>query len=372
MKLTKVDLSDLTNVKKFIHFPFELYRKSKYWVPPFISTMMKNMDPNRHPFYTHSEAEFFMVLDGEQPIGRIAVMENRRFNQYRNKSTAFFGFFDCINDQTAANTLFEAAIHWAKNRGLDTMMGPKGLLGSEAGGVLVEGFEYIAAVSMPYNFPYYDELIRSAGFQKDTDHLSGYLRADHQLPERIFRIAEKVKDKRGFWVKSFQSKEEMKTWIPRVARVHADAFANNYSFIPPTEKEMEMIGHSIISIADPPLVKLVMKGEDVVGFLISYHGISKGIQRAKGKLMPFGWMWILLDKKFTKWVNVNGVGLLPTYQGSGANAILYTELQKTIRAYPFKHVEVVQVDEKNFASFSDMENIGVQWRKRHRGYWRNL
>ncbi len=372
MKLIKVDLTDLTNVRKFVYFPFDLYRKSKYWVPPLINSMMKNMDPKRHPFYQHSEAEFYMVMDGAHTLGRIAVMENRRYNQYRNTNTAFFGFFDCVHDQSVANILFEAAFDWARKRGLNTVMGPKGLLGSEAGGVLVQGFEYMPAVSMPYNFPYYDELITSVGFQKDTDHLSGYLRADHQLPERFFRIAEKVKEKRGFWVKSFRSKDEMKSWIHKVAKVHAEAFANNYSFIPPSEAEMEMIAHSIISIADPPLVKLVMKDEDVVGFLISYHDISKGIQRAKGKLMPIGWMWILLEKKMTKWVNVNGVGLLPAYQGSGANAILYTELQKTIQAYPFKHVEVVQVDEKNFASFSDMENIGVQWRKRHRGYWREL
>lgn len=372
MEIKKVDLSNSSDVQQFIMFPFRLYRSSRFWVPPIIDTMRKNMDPNRHPFYQHSEAEFFLAVEGGQTLGRVAVMENRRFNQYRNVKAAFFGFFDCVDDDQVSKRLFETVFEWAKKRGLNMVMGPKGLLGSEAGGVLVEGFDLLPAVSMPYNYPYYDRLLTEVGFEKDTDHLSGYLRANHQLPERFFRIAEKVKEKRGFWVKSFASKDEMKMWIPKVARVHAEAFANNYSFIPPTEAELEMIAHSIISIADPPLVKVVMKGEDVVGFLISYHNISRGIQRAKGKLMPIGWMWILLEKKLTKWVDVNGVGLLPAYQGSGANAILYTELQKTIQAYPFEHVEVVQVDEKNFASFADMENIGVQWRKRHRGYIREI
>ncbi|PWH16027.1 MAG: hypothetical protein DDG59_10240 [Anaerolineae bacterium] len=334
--------------------------------------MQKNLDPQRHPFYEHSQAEFFLALDQNRVVGRIGVQENRRHNHFRKTKDAIFCFFDAIEDEQVSNALFETIFEWAKRRGLERVIGPKGLLGSQAGGVLVEGFDRLPALSMPYNYPYYDRLITAAGFEKDTDHLSGYVRADHQFPERVIRIAEKVQARRGFWVKNFTSKKEMKQWIPIVARVHAEAFASNYSFVPPTEKELEMIAHSIISIADPPLVKVVMKGESVIGFLFSYHDLSRGLQKAKGKLMPFGWFWLLLEKRRTKWLNVNGAGLLPEYWGSGANVILYLELQKTIRRYPFEHVEVVQVDEKNLASKSDMEAIGVTWYKRHRNYWRTL
>ncbi len=372
MKIVKVDLNNLEWVKRFIAFPFELYRQSPYWVPPLWDEMLKNLNPRRHPFYEHSQAEFFLALEGSQIVGRIGVQENRRHNHFRKAKDAIFCFFESIDDEKVAQALFETIFDWARKRGLERVIGPKGLLGSQAGGVLVEGFEHLPALSIPYNFPYYDRLIGAVGFEKDTDHLSGYLRADHQLPQRILRIAERVKEKRGFWVKNFTSKEEMKPWIPVVARIHAAAFVHNYSFVPPTEKELEMIAHSILSVVEPPLVKVVMKGEDVIGFLISYPDISRGLQRAKGKILPFGWFWLLLEKRRTKWLNVNGAGLLPEYWGSGANVILYTELQKTVRQYPFEHVEVVQVDEKNFASKSDMEAIGITWYKRHRNYQRDL
>ncbi len=372
MRIEKVDFENRELVRRFILFPFWLYRSSPYWVAPLWDEMVKNLSPQRHPFYEHSEADFYIAIDNGEVVGRIGFQENKRHNLFRQTKDAIFCFFESIDDQDVSQALFETGFEWAKKRGLNRLIGPKGLLASQAGGILVEGFDRLPALSMPYNYPYYDRLITAAGFEKDTDHLSGYVRADHQFPERIVLIAEKVKEKRGFWVKNFSNKAEMKQWIPIVARVHAEAFANNYSFVPPTEKELEMIAHSIISIADPPLVKVVMKGENVIGFLISYHDISRGLQRAKGKVFPFGWFWLVWEKRRTKWLNVNGAGLLPEYWGSGANVILYTELQKTVRQYPFEHVEVVQVDEKNFASKSDMEAIGVRWYKRHRNYQRVL
>jgi hypothetical protein len=128
----------------------------------------------------------------------------------------------------------------------------------------------------------------------------------------------------------------------------------------------------IISVADPSLIKLVMKGDDVVGFIFSYHDVSAGLQKARGRLWPFGWFHILRDRKKTDWVNVNGVGLLPEYQGLGANTILYIEVAKSIQAFDFVHADIVQVNENNFASRSDMENMGVNWYKRHRNYKRDL
>ncbi|MCS6906887.1 MAG: hypothetical protein RML93_03275 [Anaerolineales bacterium] len=372
MKIVKIDLDNREWVRRFIAFPFRLYRSCPYWVPPLWEEMEKNLDPHRHPFYEHSQAEYFLALDGNEVVGRVGVQENRRHNHFRRTKDAIFCFFDSVEDESVSQALFEAVFDWSRRRGLERVIGPKGLLGSQAGGVLVEGFDHLPALSIPYNYSYYHRLITAAGFEKETDHLSGYLHVNHQLPERILRLAERVRQKRRFWVKNFTSKREMRRWIPTVARVYAEAFARNYSFVPPTEKELAMIAHSILSIVDPPLVKVVMKGENLIGFLIAYRDISRGLQRARGKIFPLGWFWLLLEKRRTKWLNVNGAGLLPEYWGSGANVLLYTELEKTVRQYPFEHVEVVQVDERNLASKSDMEAIGVTWYKRHRNYQRAL
>jgi hypothetical protein len=255
---------------------------------------------------------------------------------------------------------------------LDRIIGPRGLIAAQGGGMLVEGFEHRPAMGIPYNYAYYDRLLRSVGFEKDTDHLSGYLSGNHRLPERLHEIAAKVKQRRGFWIKNFETKDEMREWIPHVAKVHREAFADAHTFYPPTDAEMDAIADTLISIADPPLIKLVMKGDEVIGFIFSYHDISAGLQKARGRLWPLGWLFLLWEKRRTKWANVNGVGLLPAYQGLGANAVLYTELEKSLRPYGFEHVDVVQINETNYKSFSDMENIGVKWYKRHRAYLRSL
>lgn len=372
MHLRKLDTDRAQDIRCWIEFPFLLYRDCPQWVPPLMGEARKILDRRTHPFYQHSAADFFVVVSGEGVLGRIAVMENRSHNTFRGIKTAFFGFFEVVEGQDIAGELLGAACEWASERRLNTLIGPRGLIGTDGGGVLINGFEHRPALGIPYNYPYYDTFLETAEFEKDTDHLSGYLPISHQVPERIYAIAEKVKVRRGLWVKSFTSKAEMRQWVPRVAKVHAQAFAETYTFYPPSEAEMAIIAGTLIDIADPRLIKLVMKGEDVVGFIFAYHDISAALQKTGGRLWPSGWYTLLQERKRTKWVNVNGVGMLPAYQGLGGNALLYSELEKSVRTFDFEHIEVVQVNEKNNASRADMEAIGVRWYKRHRSYRREL
>jgi len=372
MLIRKLETDRAQDVRCWVEFPLQLYRDCPQWVPPLMGEARKVLDRRTHPFYQHSTADFFVVESGGGVLGRIAVMDNRSYNTYRAAKTAFFGFFEAVKDPDVARELLAAACEWARGRGLATLVGPRGLIGTDGGGVLVEGFEHRPALGIPYNFAYYDAFLETTGLEKDIDHLSGYLPISHQVPERINVIAEKVKARRGLWVMTFASKAEMRQWVPRVAKVHAQAFAETHTFYPPSEAEMAVIAGTLIDIADPHLIKLLMKGEDVVGFIFAYHDISAALQKAGGRLWPFGWYTLLQERKRTKWVNINGVGLLPAYQGLGGNALLYAELEKSVRAFDFEHIEVVQVNEKNLASRADMEALGVQWYKRHRSYKRAL
>jgi hypothetical protein len=305
-------------------------------------------------------------------VGRIAAMDNHRVNQFRGTQTAFFGFFEVVEDIDIASQLFHTAFEWARNRGLNQIIGPRGLIGSDSGGILVEGFQHRPALGVPYNPPYYDDFIKAVGFKKDTDHLSGYLPGDHVLPDRIKRIARVIQKRRGYWIKTFATKDEMRAWVLRVQAVHRQAFEGTHTFYPPTDEEMREIADTIISVADPRLIKLVMKGDEVIGFIFAYHDISAGIQKAKGKIWPFGWYHILKERNRNERFNINGVGMLPEFQGLGGNAILYTEIDKSVKSFGFKHIDIVQVNETNFTSYHDMEAIGVQWYKRHRSYKRDL
>jgi hypothetical protein len=372
MQARIIDTENPKDVNKFVDLPFQLYAENKQWVPPLVSSAKKILNRQKHPFYAHSEADFFLAEEDGRPVGRLAVMENRNFNTYRNTTAAFFGFFEVVDDEEVSQALFAMAFDWARARELETMVGPRGMNPTEATGMLVEGYEHRPAMNIPYNFPYYDRLVKAAGFEKDTDHLSGYLPGDYQMPERVLRIAEKIKKRRGMWIKSFQDKNEIRSWVPRVFDVYSTAFANSHTFFPPTEAEKEMIAETIIEITDPGLVKGVMKGDKLIGFIISYYDLSAALQRSRGRIWPFGWFWLMTERRRTKWANVNGAGLLPEYQGLGANVLLYTELAKTINEYGFEFADLVQVNEVNTASMADMEAVGVKWYKRHRAYKRDL
>jgi len=228
------------------------------------------------------------------------------------------------------------------------------------------------AVGITYNMPYYDRLISTYGFTKETDYLSGMLTKDRLLPKRVHEIADRVKQRGNFWIKSFKSIKEVEALIPKIEAVHHDAFKNNLAYYPSTSTEFEMLVKNIMAVADPTLLKAVMKGDEIAGFIIAYPNISKALQRIKGQIYPFGWIDLLLEKKRTKIIDIDGVGLLPQYQGLGNNALLYVEIEKTLLERGSESVEIIQVDERNFRSKSDMENMGVIFNKTHRAYRKTI
>jgi hypothetical protein len=371
--LQQIDLDRAGDVQRFIRFPFDLYRTCPLWVPPLVPDMRLALNPQKHPFYLHSAAAYFIIRNGKETLGRIGVLDNHYYNQYQKSRMAFFTFFDVVNDTQAARELFAAADDWARRRKLDEISGPRGLLASDAEGLLVEGFEHRPALGIAYNYPYYEKLVLENRYVKFSDNCSGYLPGNHQLEPRLYQIAERVKERRGFWIRSFTTKKEMVDIVPHAVGVINEAFSTfGKDHYPVPSEEVELASKTIVDVADPRLVKLVMKEQEIVGFIFSYHDISAALQKTHGRIWPFGWFLLLTEAKRTRWVNINGLGLLPKYQGLGANAVLYTALADTLHPFGFEHADVVAVEETNFRSRSDMETMGVKWYKRHRYYTKQI
>ena len=370
LEIRKIDTSSRGDVRRFIELPWAIYRGCEQWVPPLVDDVKTMMNRRSYPFYQHSDADFFLAERDGRAVGRIAVLENRHYNDHWSSHTAFFYLFDAFDDAEAASGMFAAIEAWAGRRGLNKIVGAKGFLQGDGIGVLVEGFEHHPAVGIPYNHEYYGPLIEAAGYQRQRDFMSAYLPGNATLPPRLHQIAEKMMERRGFTIKTFESKKELTAWIPAIVDVYNQTFLENWEFNPITEAEGKVIGERLLSIADPKLIKLVMKGEEVIGFLFAFHDISAALQRIKGRLWPLGWLVLMREFKRTEWVNVNGIGLLPEHRGVGANAVLYTEMAKSVHAFGFKHADVVQIEDKNAKSRAEMAALGVQWYKTHRVYRR--
>ncbi|MCJ7716470.1 MAG: GNAT family N-acetyltransferase, partial [Anaerolineales bacterium] len=325
-----------------------------------------------HPFYQHSDAEFFIAEDNGKILARIAVISNNRFNQTNRLDSAFFYFYESIDDQTVSNKLFETVFDWARERGHTRIYGPKGLLQGDGIGLLVKGFDYIPAVGISYNFPYYDKLVKQAGFQKKFDYFSGYLDTTVGLTDKVKRVAEKVKERSGFWVRKFETKDELLAIAPELREVYNAAFSGSEGFSPITEDEIILIAKRMLSLADPRLIKLVYKENKIIGFLFSYPNINRGLQKTNGRLFPFGWYHIMREFNKTRYMDTNGIGILPEYQGLGPTAVIYTELEKTFREFNFEYVETVQTREDNLASLGESSHFVMDWTKTHRVYEMDL
>jgi hypothetical protein len=332
------------------------------------------LNRDKHPYYEHSEADFFVAVRDGIVIGRIAVLENKNYNQFRNTNLAQFYLFECEDDQETAAALFSRGFEWAHERGLEQIIGPKGFCVLDGYGLLVEGYEHHQMMTMMnYNYPYYIDLVEAQGFVKEVDFVSCYLGAEaFRLPERIHRIADRVQQRGTLRVERFKTKRDLKAWAPRVGRAYNNAFIHNWEFSPLTENEISFVLDTILTVGDPRLIKIIAHDDEAVGFLFGFPDLSRALQRANGRLLPFGIFDLLLEMRRTKWIAVNGAGILPEFQGRGGNALLYSEMEKTVRDNHFEHGDLTQVAETAVQMRSDLINLGGKPYKNHRVYTRNL
>jgi hypothetical protein len=374
LRIEKVDTDIKSQVRRFVSLPYRLYANHPQWVPPIISDGYLYLNRQKHPFLEHSDADFFIAVRDGKDVGRIAGIENKRFNEYHHEKQAQFYFFDCENDPGVASALFNMVFEWAKGRGLTKVVGPKGMGPLDGYGILVEGFEHRQMMTMMnYNFPYYSELVESNGFVKEVDFVSCYLNANQfHLPDRIHSIAERVLKRGTLSVQRFNNKAELKAWANRIGEAYNNAFVNNWEYYPLTDKEIKFVLDNILLLADPRLIKIITSHDKAVGFMFGFPDVSAALQRARGKLFPFGIFDLLLEMRKTNWIAINGAGILPDYHGIGGNAVLYSEMEKTIRDFHYENADLTQVAETASQMRSDLINIGGKPYKNHRVYIKSL
>jgi hypothetical protein len=371
LTIEKVDTRNKEQVKRFVELPYRLYKDCPQWVPPLYVDAYAYLDRKKHPFHEHSNVDFFLAVRDGQEVGRIAAIENRPFNKYHNVRKSNFYFFDCENDLEAAALLFNRVIAWSKAYQLTEVVGPKGMGPLDGYGMLVAGYEHRQTMTMlNYNYPYYEQMIEAQGFTKEVDFVSCFLPADKfQIPQRVEQIAERVMKRGGLQAKRFRNKRQLIAWADRIGKAYNDAFVNNWEYYPLSPREIDFVVKNIMTIADHRLIKIITHGEEVVGFLFAFHDVSAALQRAKGRLFPFGLIDILREIKRTDTVAVNGMGILPEHQGHGGNAILYSEMGHTLLDFKqFKNVEMTQVAESAVQMRADLKNLnGVEY-KNYRVY----
>jgi ribosomal protein S18 acetylase RimI-like enzyme len=359
--------------REFISLPHRIYAGCPQWVPRFRKGV-RRMLRREHPYFDHADAQFLIAQRNGHTVARLLVVTNRRYNEHHERRDAHFYYFDAFDDAGAVDALFAAAREWAIDRGCDGIAGPM-LSGGAAGhGVLVDGFEHRAAMTMmSYNYPYYRDHLERQGMAKRVDMLSSRLHPPtFELPAKVRSVADKVLARGRFSVLRFSSKAELKAVAAEVVPMFNRSLAGHLQNYPLTQAELDALASDLLDVADPELIKILTYDGEYVGFLLAFPDVSEALRRSGGRLTPWAVLDIMREFKRTKDLVINGAGILPEYQRLGGNALLYYELERTAKSRDFVHADVTQVAESTELMQSDLERLGSEVYKRHRIYEMSL
>ena len=370
VQINKVNLDSKAEVERFVQFQYDLYKGCPQFCPPFRSDIKLMLNKKKHPFYEHSDGEFYVALKDGKVVGRIGVFINNLFNDYHKVKKGQFYFFDCIDDQEVADALFNTAIEYCRVRGITDLVGPKGLSAFDGYGILYDGYQHHQMMTMMnYNYSYYPELIEKIGFEKEVDFASCYLKKDQfVLPEKMREVARRVIERGKFQILDFKNKSQIKKKADEIGAAYNNTFINNWEYYPMTKGEIKLLLSNLLSVVDPKLIKIITYEEKIVGFLLAFPDITSALQRHNGKITPFAIIDMLVSMKKADWVSVNGAGVLPEYHGRGGNALLYYEMEKTLKDFGFEHWELTQVAESAVQMRKDLAASGGEFYKTHRVY----
>ncbi len=329
----------------FIRFAWEIYRDSPAWVPPLLMDRRKLMDRKGNPFYSHSEAEFFLARRDEKIVGRIGAIVNRNHNKEHADKLGFFGFFECIDDQSVATALVQTAREWLRARGMTALRGPASPSVNDEYGLLIDGFQHTPAVLMPYNPPYYARLLEGAGLAKCKDLYAYLMREENVFSPKFARVAELVRKREDLTVRPINMKD-FKNEIKLIKGLYNSAWQHNWGAVPMTDDEFNALAKDLKPVVVPELVLIAEHKGVPVGFSLSLPDLNIALKHnKKGRLLP-GLFHLMTRKKEIKLVRIIVLGIIPEKIKSGAGSLLLYETGKRgiEMGYPFGEASWVLED----------------------------
>lgn len=362
--LTKRDM------KKFIYLPEKIHRGHKTWVPPIFSDDWKYFDRSKNRAFSYCDAVMLLAWQGNQPVGRIMGIINHRYNEHRGEKTGRFGYLEAYEDKDIVNRLLKAIEEWAMSRGMTKLIGPYGFSDQDPEGFLVQGFEHRATIATYHNFAWMPEFIEQAGYVKDIDWVVYRIEVPKELPEFYKRIYARVMQRGGYEVLEFRKRKELRPWIRPIFSLMNECYlqSNIYGFAPLDEEEMDDLAKRYLPVVDPRFIKAVKKDNNVVAFIIGMPDLTEGIQRARGRLFPFGFIKILRAAKKTKQLDLLLGAIKEQYRGQGLDVLMGVKMIMSAHEAEYEVIDTHHEMETNVKVRAEMERMGGQVYKVYRAY----
>lgn len=364
-------VSNKAELKKFIRFNYEFYKDNPYSVPDLYDDMLNTFSPKKNAAFEFCEADYFLALRDGKIVGRVAAIINHRANETWNKKVVRFGWIDFVDDLDVSRALIDTVKQWGRERGMNEIEGPLGFTDMDAEGMLIEGFDQLSTMATIYNYPYYPEHMNLLGLERSADWVEMKVYIPDAIPEKHKRISAIIEQKYKLHIRKITSRKEIKeTGIAHdIFRLINKAYTPLFNYSQMTERQIDQYVNMYVPVLDLRMVSIVENEDnEIVAVGISMASLSEALQKAKGKLLPFGWFHLLkaLKWKRPKMLDLLLVAVRPDYQGKGVNALLFTDLIPVYQELGFEYAETNPELEMNDKVQNQWQYFKTEQHKRRR------
>ena len=367
VKIYSFTSNDKKRWNSFIKFPYSLYKKNPYWVPPLLSDQKILLNQNKHPFYHHAQANFFLAVMDNRIVGRIAAIVDKNHNQVHNEKTGFFGFFETIKNYQVAEKLFSTAKSWIKDQNMTNFRGPANPCLNEDCGFLTNAFDVPPVIMMTYNPPYYVDFAEKYGFKKAMDLYAYYVDNDKGIPDKLVRVANIVRKRESLKIRGFNLKNFNED-VNAVWHIYNKSWEKNWGFVPMTKEEFNHLAKNLKQVVDPELALFAEINGRPIGFSLSVPDVNQALIHTNGYLLPFGLIKLLWYSRKIDMIRTIIMGVLPEYRRRGIDSLFYYETWKNAVKKGFIKDEMSWILENNKMMKRSAEMLGGEIYKTYRLY----
>jgi GNAT superfamily N-acetyltransferase len=351
------EVSSRSELLDFIKFPFSLYKDNPYWVPPIIHDEVVTLKKN--PAFEYCDKCYWVAKQDGKLMGRIAGL-------------ARFGWIDFVDDPEVSTALFKTVEEWAKKQGLTQVHGPLGFTDLDREGMLIEGFHELGTFATMYNHAYYLTHLEAAGYQKSVDWVEYEIKVPEKVPERMSEFAAKVAER--FELRHLEgTRSQLKPYAPKIFKLINSAYSELYGVVELTEKQIKFYTEQYFTFIKPDFVSVILnKAGDVIAFGLTMPSLSIAVQKAKGRLLPFGFVHILNALRKNDRADFYLIAIDKEYQRKGVHIMIFEKILKNYRKFGIERVETNPELETNINVQAIWKDYNPRNHKRRRCFIKNI
>ncbi len=374
MEVTIKRVETKSDLKKFIYLPAEIHKDHKTWLPPIYKDEWNFYNPEKNKAFSHSDTILYLAYRGDKIAGRIMGIINKLYNELHNEKNGRFFALETYDDNEVVHSLITAVEEWARQKGMEKLVGPLGFSDKDPQGAQIEGFNYQTIIATVGNFEYLPRLIEQQGYSKKVDLHDYLITIPKEFPPIYKKVYDRIISRNDFRFEmpNFTRKSELKKYIVPVFRLMNELYAHIYGFVPLEEEEMFMLADEYLPILKPEFVKAVLVEGEIAAFVIAMPEISEGIKKSKGHLFPFGFIHLLRSMNKAKGMMLLLGGVKHEYRYNGLDVLLGINLMRAASKHGMKTIESHLILETNKVMIGEVLKVGGKLIKKFRIFQKDL